>query len=373
MNPDSRLLRQWLQLAPEGPWPPTAWEMLGLPPHLSPASPLDPSEIEARALQRLDWLRPYQLKYPELVTEGMNRLAQAFLELTQQSASRKPGPPPETTEGPRFSPQSAAGTERHPPLLDTRADTAGPPPLPEPTLPLPQVEEPAVPAEPAPLFPLPPPEEVEPIPLSPAATGDTAEAPQRQDIPLSPHAAERLPVPPPLPAGMEFDRQPRRALYRRLVQLRRLQCAWGEVGEILANAASLDSPLSLLRFHAVHRRLRESLNHLKDLWPVEGTADGAQAAALLRHDQAAPLLRDLDPEQRLRFLLDWRRGEQYLAAIYQQLRNQLQTERQARRRRRWLGRRLLRVATWPESALILFLILLLLVLRLAEGGIGKTE
>jgi hypothetical protein len=177
---------------------------------------------------------------------------------------------------------------------------------------------------------------------------------------------------PPLAREAErlADRQRRRALYRRLVQLRRLRRAWEEVGEILANAPLLDNPLSLLRFHAVHRRLRESLSHLKDLWPMAGPTDGAQAAALLRQEQAVPILRELEPEQRLRLLLDWRRGEQHLAGLYQQLREQVQKERQARRRRRLGTRllgRLLRFLIWPETVLLLALLSALLALSLRGG------
>lgn len=406
MTPDYRLLRQWLQLEPEGPWPPPAGELLGLPPKTSPAAsvPLEPGEIEARVLQRLNWLRPYQLKYPELVTEGMNRLAQAFLELTQRSRNVTPAQPA-SVEKPAFPSESEAESGQPEAVADTPLEV--PESASSSAAPFPPSEAGPVPsAEPASLashaaraaaesFP-------SPLPVAEGPAGTAPATPGRQDMPLPAESTGGLPTPPPLPtpphpvapvppplptptyplaplpppspalplsreAGPFAERQRRRALSRRLVQLRRLHRAWEEVGEILANAPVLDNPLSLLRFHAVHRRLRDSLHHLPDLWPLAGTANGAQAAALLRQEQAVPILRELEPEQRLRFLLDWRRGEQYLAGLYQQLREQLQAERQARqRRRRWtrlLGR-FLRCVTWPETVLLLLLLSALLILRL---------
>jgi len=421
MSADYRLLRQWLHLEPEGPWPPPAWELLGLSLGAASAASvsLDPRAIEGRVLERLDWLRPYQLKYPELVTEGMNRLAQAFLELTQRSGGEKPAPTASSassaSSAPAAGPAFPAEGEAESDWPDMGADTlfevpesasfpaappfssaeAGPVPVAAPVSPpsfpagngaesrpppLPMAEGPAgvAPATPgrpdmpqsAPSSaggPLPPPLPTPPYPL----------APLPPSLPTPPYPLAPLP-PPPLPAVPPLareaerlaDRQRRRALYRRLVQLRRLRRAWEEVGEILANAPLLDNPLSLLRFHAVHRRLRASLSHLKDLWPMAGPVDGAQAAALLRQEQAVPILRELEPEQRLRFLLDWRRGERHLAGLYQQLWEQLQKERQARHRRRLGTRllgRLLRFLTWPETVLVLALLLALCVLSLRGG------
>ena len=62
---------------PPGPWPPEERALLGLP-----AGPVDPIRAETNALARMELLRPHQLKHPEVVTEGMNRLAQALIALT---------------------------------------------------------------------------------------------------------------------------------------------------------------------------------------------------------------------------------------------------------------------------------------------------
>ncbi|MBN9521038.1 hypothetical protein J0H58_21385 [bacterium] len=81
---DLALLRSWLDLPENAGWPPAPHTLLGLPP-----GPADPADAEARALDRMDRLRPHQLVHPELVTEGMTRLAQALIAFTEA-----PPPPP---------------------------------------------------------------------------------------------------------------------------------------------------------------------------------------------------------------------------------------------------------------------------------------
>ncbi|QDU20430.1 hypothetical protein [Urbifossiella limnaea] len=71
---DHALLRSWLEL-PAGEWPPE--------PHVLLGNPADPADAETRALDRMDRLRPYQLLHPELVTEGMTRLAQALIAFSE--------------------------------------------------------------------------------------------------------------------------------------------------------------------------------------------------------------------------------------------------------------------------------------------------
>jgi hypothetical protein len=78
-----RLLQQWLELR-DGDWPPNHYRLLGLPNGEGEAD-----EIEMRVLQRMETLRNYQLLHPELVTEGMNRLAQALNCLTELEARQQ--------------------------------------------------------------------------------------------------------------------------------------------------------------------------------------------------------------------------------------------------------------------------------------------
>lgn len=80
---NQELLCSWLGL-PKTAWPPDAWTLLGLPRDES-----DLSTIEECVHDRMKKLRGYQLSHPEEATEGMNRLAEAFITLTE-ACSKKP-------------------------------------------------------------------------------------------------------------------------------------------------------------------------------------------------------------------------------------------------------------------------------------------
>ena len=70
---DTGNLAKWLDV-PANPWPPDHFRILGLAPGEGTAD-----DIESVVFERMERLRTYQLKYPEEVTEGMNRLAQAMV------------------------------------------------------------------------------------------------------------------------------------------------------------------------------------------------------------------------------------------------------------------------------------------------------
>src|SRR6187401_2943625 len=81
MKPE--LLCTWLGL-PTAAWPPDAWTLLGVT-----KDERDPSVVESRVQERMLKLRSYQLAHPEEATEGMNRLAEAFIALTEACAKAK--------------------------------------------------------------------------------------------------------------------------------------------------------------------------------------------------------------------------------------------------------------------------------------------
>src|SRR5918911_87498 len=76
------LICAWLGIPPDQ-WPPDHYRLLGLP----PGEP-DPNLIEQRVHERLDAVRRYQMMHPEQATEAMNRLAQAFVCLTEPASKR---------------------------------------------------------------------------------------------------------------------------------------------------------------------------------------------------------------------------------------------------------------------------------------------
>ena len=76
------LICSWLRLAPDQ-WPPDHYTLLGLEP-----GACDAKQIEGRAQKRMEQLRSYQLAHPEQATEGMNRLAQALVCLTDPIAKQ---------------------------------------------------------------------------------------------------------------------------------------------------------------------------------------------------------------------------------------------------------------------------------------------
>src|SRR3954452_23532289 len=78
------LICNWLGLPPQQQWPPDHYRLLGL--ELGEANT---ERIEERVHQRLDTVRRYQMMHPEEATEAMNRLAQAFVCLTDPSAKKE--------------------------------------------------------------------------------------------------------------------------------------------------------------------------------------------------------------------------------------------------------------------------------------------
>src|SRR5437870_4426300 len=68
---NTKVLCTWLGL-PD--WPPDHYALLGLKPGDN-----DAARLEQTVHERMARLRCYQISYPEEATEGMNRLAQAFI------------------------------------------------------------------------------------------------------------------------------------------------------------------------------------------------------------------------------------------------------------------------------------------------------
>src|ERR1700687_3640928 len=80
---NQEMLCTWLGL-PKTVWPPDPWTLVGLT-----RGEHDLPTIEERVQDRMTKLRHYQLSFPEEATEGMNRLAEAFVCLTEACSKKE--------------------------------------------------------------------------------------------------------------------------------------------------------------------------------------------------------------------------------------------------------------------------------------------
>jgi hypothetical protein len=129
---NQEMLCTWLGL-PKSAWPPDPWTLLGLKQGDHPLA-----IIEERVNDRMQKLRTFQLSYPEEATEGMNRLAEAFIALTEacskKPAPAKPAPAPKPQNGAVISKDETSVIERT--KLDWRNE---PPPVRKETASAPEV------------------------------------------------------------------------------------------------------------------------------------------------------------------------------------------------------------------------------------------
>lgn len=129
---DTAPLFTWLGLPP-GPWPPDPHTLLAVP------RSADAATLTAAAQARIDALRPYQLRHPELVTEGMNRIAQALVVASAQGPQVSPEPQPKAlrTGKPKKSPNQARKTKPAPRATSPLFLPHSPLPTPHSSLPTP--------------------------------------------------------------------------------------------------------------------------------------------------------------------------------------------------------------------------------------------
>ena len=299
---DTALLLNWLGLPP-GPWPPEDRALLGLPPAPTAVSAAD---AEQQALARMEKLRPHQLKHPELVTEGMNRLAQALIGMMAaapavETAAPAPQPKPRRPAKPRSKPESEPLS---PPAVDF-APVAAPPPPPLVVL----DAEVILDAEAV-------------SPRRPA----NASPPPRTVVPVAP-----VSVPEP-PEGTNYFPTDRRNGYRELVFLRRLRAAWallkstlGDANEPLTSAEAVYELLSGARDLAGLRQ-REEFDRA-----VRGDAESVAAVAV--QPAVLAVLRELVPSQRWGLAVSWDAGRAAIERRETWLRERMRDSKPARRMR----------------------------------------
>lgn len=280
---DVTLLRSWLGLPP-GDWPPEPLSLLGTE---------NPQE---RALALMERLRPHQLRHPELVTEGMNRLAQALIVAEKLEA-------PKPVEM----------------IVELEPDTI-PPPAFEFNLSLPQ-PAPAIPA-------------VIPIVLEAEvveASGVKASARLKPDLQRPRKRKKRRRAPadrvaiPEVPAQPTAEVTNRRLAYRELVTLQRAVTAWEKLGPFFGvPSQELITSADVFRYLEATAECRKALRGF-DLRPL--------LSQILRSPIA--LFRDLQKSQRDTLASDWALT---LAKLQSESRSRREALRASKPRSTWAKR-----------------------------------
>jgi hypothetical protein len=328
MKPE--IICEWLGL-PDDSWPPDHYRLLGLAP-----GETDAHLIEQRVQQRLESVRRYQMKHPEQATEAMNRLAQAYVCLTEPASKRAydaallggaEAAVAVAESAPALTPApDALAWLFGPALTRSRSPSSTPPPLARLT-PLTSSEQPE-----------------KPKPIEPAELIDPVIAAAQQSAPAR--------------CGLGT----KQALYTRVVATRRFLSVWEELGKYLESpqrrvSRSADGP-ELNRLFQEMVRLRRRFPRLI------GAAGqpGYLVAVSSEQDDAVKSIRALDESQREALSRDWSAGRKLLTAH----RDFLRQEIRAMRKRTFKDRMVRAVyAVLTDQPATTFLFLLLLALNIA--------
>jgi hypothetical protein len=295
------ILCTWLGL-PDHDWPPDHRLLLGLQPGQE-----DPAQIEQSVHERLAKLRCYQLSHPEEATEGMNRLAQAYIFLTEELARKtcpslsqpicpaSPNPPAETAS----TTTQTNGTDQ-----DWQATT--PPVRTAPQNASPTVEQggpylatQVVPSTQAPSAPCPPP----------------IEAPDLI-IELAQHSREAR-------RGLGTLAK----LIGRIDHTRQLLIAWKKAGAYLSKPRRKITKLNEER--DLERRLNNVFEQIQDYPGFVGQPGhpGYRVVAMARLEMTALMFKTLDSQQRQHLAKDWKAGYAVLLSHRKFLRQRFKTMR----------------------------------------------
>jgi hypothetical protein len=411
----------WLGLTSDN-WPPDHYTLLGLRPGES-----DLVRIEQSVHERMARLRCYQCSNPELVTEGMNRLAQAFLCLTDAKSkgdydaglrlpngiARQPQEAAKKDSGVRA--RAAASTVEAPPrpappvrstvLPAALQDTAiasdpktqvewkisiSPPPVRGPA-PGNAADTAIIPA--SQMF-TPPPVRIPPS--APAIESSVASASEAIPPPLPPvdtgSSVAPAAMPPPTPAAeppaaasgsgplakykgfspgllrllsCRHGLGTKKALYRRIRKTRRLLYAWERAGKFLRK------PKRKLQNPAEEKELARALaaigEHLRGFPRFLGRPGqpGYRIAARARVAPAPDWLNALDDEQRGLLAQDWAAGQTLLSSHRQFLRKETRSIR-GLSGGRLVVRAIVCDLPWEGALLAVALVVLLILLALGS-------
>jgi hypothetical protein len=358
------LICTWLGL-PAGVWPPDHYSLLGLTPGEN-----DPLRIEESVHQRLDAVRRYQMTHPEQATEAMNRIAQAFVCLSEPASKRVYDiellGPAAVNDAP-----AGHGEERDPlVLVYNPGDGQSAPPI-RVTYD-PNAEQAAPPVRRAPAVPPPLPTAGE---LLPVATAVVLDAQAVTAAPL-----EALPVAEPADPLAEAARSAparrglhtKRQLYHRIVRTRKLINLWNQAGKYLASPKRRLTRLADV--NVLMRILRAVRDELQGFPPVLGEAgQPGYLVVALAQLTTAPAFGTMAPGQREALSRDWQAGQTFLDAHRDYLRQEARAMR-----RRTLSQRLERVVRTtvtehPGRLLLLVAFLALNVAILRTYVVGWVE
>lgn len=339
---DTNLLRNWLGLPP-GPWPPDDCSLLGVSPNA-----IDSRDLERRVLERMNRLRPHQIMHPELVTEGMNRLAQALISLT--------------THRPEIPAPAPVAPPPPPPVAPPKAKVEAPPKAPSafdfqptPTIevsPTPAVvpQTPEVIPEPSPVVQeaIPVKAVVETIPLAPLPPEPVRARPVRAPLPepIIPDVEDEQLDDVAIPVGLH--RSGRRMIVAEVVALRTLGRSLQRLRSFLADPAEmLTTPGRICAYLEAIEQFRSAIEHPG----LEDEVDvllGFRLERVMNTPLPLSVYRSLTRHQRERLARDWARAMGRVDHRRQYLRRYLRTTRRATLSQQWhaLNRRLVRQPEW---------------------------
>lgn len=373
---DFNLLRSWLSLPP-GPWPPDHYTLLGLAP-----GQYDAGRIESLVLDRMDRLRGHQLLHPEVVTEGMNRLAQALITLTDPQGKAAYDHELRASSGPVESFKSPAAV----PVPKTTADESvvvaepvfdddifsddtrvpGPADLSDATRIIewsPETVLPETPARGTAEFEVPA-DAFAAAPSSPSFF---------EVVPDDRGTGGRIGIPStgPAPPGLNTAAvASRRHLYARLALIRKARQAWQRLGLILGNPDDpVDRPVRVLVLLEAVGAVRPFFAGLRGV--IGGIGEpGGMIAAVIGQPLVLDTFRRLLPSQRTNLAIDWKQAERQLEQEYARLRQIVHRDRERRAGAR-SGLVFLRwIAASPEVLLVV-LVAVLLFLALIRAATGR--
>lgn len=287
---DSKIICKWLSIEA---WPPDHYALLGLKPGEE-----DASCIERQVHERMAKLRCYQLAHPEEATEGMNRVAQAFICLTE-ALSKADSEASQKNKAPGRANAGAAGVEtqklkkskRH-----TEIDWRDTPP---PVRVVAQTNT----------------ETVGPILRSKPAAETVPELPVYRPVDPVMAFAQEAPE-----ACRGLGTLP--ALIERINLTRKLICAWSQAGKYMSNAnrkltkASEEIDLT--------RRLNKILELAVDFPKIVGHPGqpGYRVVAMARLEMTSQMFKMFDQDQRAALARDWESGYRVLLSHRRYLRSQ---------------------------------------------------